>query len=295
MPATHEGQLAEMAKKTAATWDGALPVSSPPRGGKVGRPALQGVPGLSPVVRDTLQAQAYNKLREALMTGLIMPGQNLTLRATAEVMGASPMPVRDAVRRLEIEHALVARSNRTLGVPEMTYASLMELREVRMALEGLAAEKAAALITAEELLEVDRRYQEMAAAAAAGDHRAYLRANWAFHSAVYRASRSQLLVSMIEPTWMRIGPYVRLMLPDRSSLVASLDNHLRALEALRRRDSATARQAIGQDISDSVDGLAKLLSAQEAQSAAAVPTAAATLPDSALTGRSRASRRGARR
>ena len=233
-----------MAKKTAATSTDALSLSltsRSARSGGVGRPAGQGVPGLSPLVRDTLQAQAYNKLREALMTGLIMPGRNLTLRATAEVMGTSPMPVRDAVRRLEIEHALVARSNRTLGVPEMTYASLIELREVRVALEGLAAEKAALLITADELDEVDRRYREMAAAAAVGDHGAYLRANWAFHSGVYRASRSELLVSIIEPTWMRIGPYVRLMLPDRASLIDSLGNHLRALEALRRHDPATAR------------------------------------------------------
>lgn len=220
---------------------------------------------LSPVVRETLQTQAYNKLREALMTGLIMPGQNLTLRATAEVMGTSPMPVRDAVRRLEIEHALVARSNRTLGVPEMTYASLMELREVRVALEGLAAEKAAPLISEEELAEVDRRYQEMARAAAAGDHGAYLRANWAFHSAIYRASRSQLLASLIEPMWLRIGPYVRLMLPDRSSLTASLGNHLRAIEALRQRDPAAAREAIGKDISDSAEGLANMLRVRDTE------------------------------
>ena len=217
------------------------------------------------MVRETLQTQAYNKLREALMTGLIMPGQSLTLRATAEVMGTSPMPVRDAVRRLEIEHALVARSNRTLGVPEMTYASLTELREVRVALEGLAAEKAARLITAEELAAVDRRYQEMAAAAAVGDHGAYLRANWAFHSAIYRASGSQLLVSLIEPTWLRIGPYVRLMLPDRRNLTESLGNHLRAVDALRRRDPAAARQAIVQDITDSAEGLARMLRAREDQ------------------------------
>ena len=228
-----------MAKKSALAPKDALSLSlaSPSRpGGKVGRPAAPGVATLSPVVRDTLQAQAYNKLREALMVGLLMPGHYLTLRATAEVMGTSPMPVRDAVRRLEIEHALVARSNRTLGVPEMTYASLMELREVRVALEGLAAEKAALLITPEELAEVDGRLQEMTAAATAGDHGTYLRANWAFHSGIYCAARSQLLLSLIEPTWMRIGPYVRLMLPDRESLTGSLGNHVRALDALRRRD-----------------------------------------------------------
>jgi DNA-binding GntR family transcriptional regulator len=238
-------------------------VSHLPADRRAGSPAEPWATALSPVVRETLQSQAYNKLREALMTGLIIPGQNLTLRATAEAMGTSPMPVRDAVRRLEIEHALVARSNRTLSVPEMNYASLMELREVRMVLEGLAAEKAAQFITAEELAEVESRYEEMATAATAGDPGTYLRANWAFHSAIYRASRSQLLVSLIEPTWMRIGPYVRLMLPDRQSLIDSLGNHQRAIDALRRRDAAGARQAISQDIWDSAEGLASMLRSRE--------------------------------
>ena len=102
-------------------------------------------------------------------------------------------------------------------------------------------------------------------AAAAGDHGAYLRANWAFHSAIYRASGSQLLVSLIEPTWLRIGPYVRLMLPDRRNLTESLGNHLRAVDALRRRDPAAARQAIVQDITDSAEGLARMLRAREDQ------------------------------
>lgn len=223
---------------------------------------------LSPLVRHPLQEQAYNKLREALMSGHFVPGQSITLRATAELMGTSPMPVRDALRRLEIEHALVARSNRTLGVPEMTYASLMELREVRVTLEGLAAEKAAQIISRDEVKQVERFYEEMAAAASAGDLDAYMRANWAFHTAIYRASGSQLLVSLIEPTWLRIGPYVRLMLPDRKSLIDSLDNHLQAVRALAQRDSAAARRAISQDIVESSEGLAKLLQARDEEAAA---------------------------
>ncbi len=251
-----------MATRTESVSKDALSLSqnsASSSGGPVRRLVGVGVAALSPISRDTLQDQAYNKLREALMTGVIAPGQNLTLRATAEVMGTSPMPVRDAVRRLEIEHALVARSNRTLGVPEMTYASLIELRDVRVMLEGMATERAALRITAEELAEIDGHYHELAAAAEAGDSSAYLRANWAFHSAIYRASRLQLVVSMIEPTWMRVGPYIRLMLPDRGSLVKSLGNHLHALDALRRHDSAAARQAITQDIMNSAEGLANLL------------------------------------
>jgi DNA-binding GntR family transcriptional regulator len=84
------------------------------------------LPSLPPVARYTLQEQAYLRLREALISGHFVTGQAITLRAAAEALGTSPMPVRDAPRRLEIEHALVPRSNRTLGAPEMTYASLTE-------------------------------------------------------------------------------------------------------------------------------------------------------------------------
>jgi DNA-binding GntR family transcriptional regulator len=178
------------------------------------------------------------------------------------------MPVRDALRRLEIEHALVPRPNRTLGVPEMTYVSLTELREVRMALEGLAAEKAALLITDDEIAVVDGHYQAMVAGASASNPDAYMRANWHFHSAIYRASRSHLLVSVIEPTWMRVGPYVRLMLPDRQALTDSLGNHLDALRALQKRDSVAAREAIQRDIFESAEGLAGMLRAREEVSGA---------------------------
>jgi DNA-binding GntR family transcriptional regulator len=222
------------------------------------------LPDLSPVARNTLQEQAYVRLRQALMSGQFVPGQSITLRAAAAALGTSAMPVRDALRRLEIEHALVPQGNRTLGVPEMTCASLTELRDVRIALEGLAAEKAALLITPAEITVLEDANRVIVAAASAGDFDEYMRANWSFHSAIYQASRSQLLVAVIEPFWMRIGPYIRFMFPDRTSLIESLGNHSAALEALRTRDGAGARWAIQRDISESAEGLALMLRAQEA-------------------------------
>jgi DNA-binding GntR family transcriptional regulator len=143
---------------------------------------------------------------------------------------------------------------------------LTELREVRMALEGLAAEKAALLITAEDVTVVERHYQAMAAGASVSNPDEYMQANWLFHSAIYRASGSRLLVSLIEPTWMRVGPYVRLMLPDRHALMESLGNHLDALRALQKRDGVAAREAIQRDIFESAEGLAGMLRAREESS-----------------------------
>jgi DNA-binding GntR family transcriptional regulator len=108
------------------------------------------------------------------------------------------------------------------------------MREVRMALEGLAAEKPAPLITSDEIVVVESHYHALAAGASAGNP---------IHTGIYRPSRSRLLVSLIEPTWMRIGPHVRLMLPDRRALIDSLGNHQRALQALRQREGVGARRS----------------------------------------------------
>ena len=128
------------------------------------------------------------------------------------------------------------------------------MREVRMALEGLAAQKPAPLITSDEIVVVESHYHALAAGASAGNP---------IHTGIYRPSRSRLLVSLIEPTWMRIGPYVRLMLPDRRALIDSLGNHQRALQALRQREGVGAREAIQRDIFESAEGLAGMLQARE--------------------------------
>ena len=128
------------------------------------------------------------------------------------------------------------------------------MREVRMALEGLAAQKPAPLITSDEIVVVESHYHALAAGASAGNP---------IHTGIYRPSRSRLLVSLIEPTWMRIGPHVRLMLPDRRALIDSLGNQQRALQALRQREGVGAREAIQRDIFESAEGLAGMLRARE--------------------------------
>jgi DNA-binding GntR family transcriptional regulator len=225
------------------------------------------IPEFPPLGRETLYEQAYERLKYALMSGEFSPGQGITLRAVAAALGTSPMPVRDALRRLQTEGAIVANHNRTLSVPRMTQDALIELRDVRIALEGLATEKAAALIDADQLDEVARSCAAMQGAAEHGDAPSYAKHNWAFHTGIYRASRSQLLFATIEPLWMRIGPYVRLMMPDVAALLDSMDSHWRALEALRRRDALLARASIVKDICDSAESLARALSAADGAAA----------------------------
>lgn len=219
-----------------------------------------GLPVFDPLDRATLQTQAYQQLRKAIMGGVFRPGTVISIRAAADALGVSPMPVRAALLRLEAEGALVARgSKRMLEIPALAVDEYQELRDIRVALEGLAAERAVASINAAELAEVERNCAAMQTAADAGDREAYVRANWTFHLSIYRASHMETLVGLIEGMWLRVGPYVELMMPDRESLVASMPDHWAMVDALKRRDGKAASKAIADDIGHSAVNLIKAL------------------------------------
>ena len=62
-------------------------------------------------------------------------------------------------------------------------------------------------------------------------------------------------MSGIKGTWMLVGPYVRLMLPDQWALIGSLGNHPDAFRAQQKRDGVTARYAIQRDVFESTEEL----------------------------------------
>jgi DNA-binding GntR family transcriptional regulator len=115
------------------------------------RKSAKKLPRLAPVERETMQEQVYQKLRDALMQGRFSPGDTMTLRALAEAFGTSPMPIREALRKLVAEQALMLLPNRTVIVPVITTERVDEFRRIRIALEGMVTEEAARRITPAEV------------------------------------------------------------------------------------------------------------------------------------------------
>lgn len=215
--------------------------------------------GLEAVERTTLQEQIYRQLRQRIMSGFFLPGQSLSLRSVAEAVGASVMPVRDALRRLETENALVAGHNRALEIPRLDRSSLREIGQMRIALEGLAVERAAASIGPDDIETLHRFRRKMDAGIADGNTEAYLTANWAFHSHIYRAAPAEMLLPFIESLWLRMGPWFRVVALDRTHLDRSMTFHRTIVDALARGDVSAARQAVVGDIEAAIRDLEKWL------------------------------------
>jgi len=93
----------------------------------------------------TLNDRAYSKLKEALISGTFAPGEPLIIRKLAEAYGISTTPIREALQRLVAERVLEMAPNRSIVVPMLTATAFEELTTIRVATEGVAAERAAQL------------------------------------------------------------------------------------------------------------------------------------------------------
>jgi DNA-binding GntR family transcriptional regulator len=200
-------------------------------------------------------------LRRALIRGDLLPEQTLSIRAIAEAYGVSAMPVREALSRLQAEDAVIVMPNRVMRLPALTRDALAEITDMRLALEGMAAARAATLATDAERAEIAEILHDLDAAAQACAINDYLDQNARFHFAIYRAARRARLMRAIESLWLRVGPSIRLCMPDKAHLGASMAWHRRAAAAMLARDAPAARAAIEGDIAAAAASMDRSLAA----------------------------------
>jgi DNA-binding GntR family transcriptional regulator len=208
------------------------------------------------LVHETLQERAYQELRKAIREGRFTSGEMLTTRGLAAMLGTSPMPVRDAVRRLAQEKTLEILPNRTTRVPLLSAQRFEELADARAELEGHAAARAAERMTAPEFAEIKGANEEMSRAIDRGDFAAVNVMNERFHFAIYRAAKSEVLLSVIEGLWQQSGPYLASLIRHLLSVSETPSNfallhHYELLAALGKRDLVAARRAMKADIVES--------------------------------------------
>jgi DNA-binding GntR family transcriptional regulator len=213
---------------------------------------------VTPIARDTLQERAYRRICDLILDGEIAPGQIVTIQNLAEAFGVSAMPVREALKRLTAAGALSPMTGRSIGVPHLSLDRLEDLRRVRLSIEGMATEWASELMDQRDFNVLEQHYAQLKRASIEENVRDYLRANRAFHFAIYEAARSQTLVSIIETLWLQIGPYLNL-LRGSGNYAASNATHRAILDALKSRNGPAAADALRADINDAYTILCNML------------------------------------
>jgi DNA-binding GntR family transcriptional regulator len=189
----------------------------------------------------------YLRLRDMILYGQLAPGQPVTIQGLISDLGAGMTPVREAIRRLATEGALLPQGNRRVSVPRMTASDLDQIAFARLAIEPRLAQLAAQHASPVLLAQLEDLDVEVDRSVLAGDIPAYLTSNHAFHFALYGAAGAGVLLDMAQSLWLRFGPSLRVVtqLSGRASLP---DSHKAIITALRAGDGAGAAAAMTHDI-----------------------------------------------
>ena len=202
----------------------------------------------------TLAEKAFETLHSAIVTGRLRPGARLPIEELAERLHMSPMPIREAVRRLHAAGLVENIPHRGARVTELSLTDLAEVYEARLALELLAIRRTAARMTEEQAATARRRLDELQKMSD-DNSAATSAAHAAFHFALYEPAGSIWLLRLISPVWETSERYC-LEVPQCRQLTARAGEHKAILSACTAGDADRAAATLYHHLATTANNIA---------------------------------------
>jgi DNA-binding GntR family transcriptional regulator len=215
---------------------------------------------LLPIKLDSyqpLREVVCEALRNAIVSGILQPGERLMEIQVAEELGVSRTPVREAIRKLELEGFVVMIPRRGTYVSDLSIKDITEVFEVRTSLDVLAAGLAAERITEEELEQMERLLVEIGSYIEQNDMDKIVEADSQFHDILYRASRNERLVGIINNLREQLTRFRSLSMSYPGRLKVMFAEHTRMVESLGQRNVSLAQQFAGEHMANAEQVLLK--------------------------------------
>ncbi|HAQ55529.1 MAG TPA: GntR family transcriptional regulator [Anaerovibrio sp.] len=201
---------------------------------------------LSPIKLDSyqpLREVVCETLRDAIRKGKLKPGERLMESQLAEDLGVSRTPVREAIRKLELEGYVIMMPRRGTYVANLSIRDVNEVFEIRTSLDSLASGLAAERITDEELERLQRLLVAIGGYIEENDMDKIVECDTEFHDLLYQASRNSRLVGIIFNLREQLTRFRSTSMAFPGRLKATLEEHRRIVEAIAQGDVAEARAA----------------------------------------------------
>lgn len=217
---------------------------------------------LIPVKLDTykpLREVVFETLREAIISGILKPGERLMEVQLAEELGVSRTPVREAIRKLELEGFVVMIPRKGAYVSDISFKDINDIFEIRGALEMLAAGLACERITEEELENLERLLVQKWDCLEKDDVKGMIEIDTQFHEALYRASRNDRLVQIISNLREQIQRFRSTSLASPGRMREAWEEHKKVVEAISERNIPLAQQLAAEHIDNAENSLLEIL------------------------------------
>jgi DNA-binding GntR family transcriptional regulator len=209
-----------------------------------------------PMVGMTKARAVYSELRRKILNGELTPGHEVNQEAMAASLGVSITPLREALRRLEMEGLVQLKAHRTVVIPPLTRAELVELYIIRTELDSLAARLAADAASNEEVAAI----ASLARQKPARDPVNQLELNRTFHRAIYSACGNASLITYLDQLWDRTDRYRLILIKQEfGEGPISPKEHVDIADAISQRNAARAGQLMHDHIARSRNRIAEAI------------------------------------
>ena len=210
-----------------------------------------------------LRDVVFNTLRQAIITGEFAPGERLMEIALANRLGVSRTPVREAIRKLELEGLVLMIPRKGAEVAKISEKSLRDVLEVRRSLEELAIELACQRMTDEEIDQLEQRQNAFKNAIHKGNAMNIAETDEAFHDVIYLGTGNDKLVQILNNLREQMYRYRLEYIKDADKRQILMVEHEHILKALTLRHIQEAKMAVREHIDNQEITILKNLKEQE--------------------------------
>lgn len=200
-----------------------------------------------------LRDVVFNTLRRAILRGELKPGERLMEIQLANKLGVSRTPIREAIRKLELEGLVLMVPRKGAEVAEITEKNLRDVLEVRCALEELAVQLACDRIDPErmqQLLDAAAHFRDILGTA---DITELGEADEAFHDVIFQATGNRRLIQLLNNLREQMYRYRIEYLKKKECYPQLLEEHASIIQAIREHDKEKATEITVQHINNQVD------------------------------------------
>lgn len=205
----------------------------------------------------------FDTLREAIIVGELKPGQRLMEVQLAEKMGVSRTPVREAIRKLELEGLVEMLPRKGAHVAELSVKDIMDVLEVRATLDGLATSLSATRITDDEKKELRHLLDQFINYVEKENLQGSIKKDVEFHDVIYRSSRNDKLIQISNNLREQIQRFRIVYIKDYSSSRELIREHTEIYEAIIARNPETAMEAARRHIKNQEETIIRSLKRNE--------------------------------
>lgn len=210
-----------------------------------------------------LRDVVFNTLRQAILKGELQPGERLMEVQLANKLGVSRTPIREAIRKLELDGLVLMIPRKGAEVADISEKSLLDVLEVRRALEGLAVRNVCDKITEEEIEELKQAQREFRETLSCKDVTVFAEADVKFHDIIYRITDNQRLIQLLHSLREQMYRYRVEYLKKQDSHAKLLREHENVIAAIEKRDKEKAEEAVCKHIDSQVEAVLQTIHTKE--------------------------------